>query len=141
MPRLQAKSLRTDYRPMGRASLTGLALLVAIATPALARSKPATEVESIACRAMEAEVSARFGVRVVIFHYRDAADRNRLGQLLRKYDGTTVRFETQGGSWRPATVLRLKTCFGRGLLIFAASEQALAQGDDFLIEFPPRGAN
>jgi hypothetical protein len=88
---------------------------------------------------MEVEVAAKFGVRLVIFHYRDAADRNRLGQLLRAYDGTSVQFETPGGPWRAATVLRLKSCFGRGLLVFAISEPALARGDNFFIRFSSHG--
>jgi hypothetical protein len=126
---------------MTSAKLALVVLLIPMAAPASAPPKPATEVETIACRAMEAGVSTGFGVRIVIFHYRDAADRNRLGQLLRKYNGATVRFETQGGSWRPATLLRLKTCFGRGLLVVASSAPPLAHGDDFLIQFPLRVQN
>ena len=117
-----------------------MVLLVALPTAVIAGPGSAANVGAIACQAMEVKASARFAIRLVVFHYRDQADRNRLGQLLRKYDGGNVQFETRGGPWRPATVLRLKTCFGRGLLVFSASGPKLARGDEFLIEFPSRSA-
>lgn len=85
---------------------------------------------------METGVSARFGVRLVIFHYRDPVDRDRLGRLLRQFDGATVQLQAGSGPWHTATVLRLKNCFGRGLLVFSNSEPALNRGDTFLVRFP-----
>ncbi|HLI34848.1 MAG TPA: hypothetical protein VKW70_07375 [Terriglobia bacterium] len=90
----------------------------------------------IACRVMEGGASRQFGVSIVIFHYRDAADRDRLGNFLRHYDGTTVEFQVKNSAWQKATLLRLKTCFGRGLLIFPVSEVRLAPGDEFMLRSP-----
>lgn len=109
--------------------------------------------QTIACRVLEAEESTRYGVRLVIFHYRDDAERAKLGALLRKDDGATVEFQSPGGKWRPATVLRLRICFGRGLLVYRLSRAArraspalarrapangsvLARGDVFFVRFP-----
>ncbi len=90
----------------------------------------------IACRVMEVGASRQFGVSIAIFHYRDAADRDRLGSFLRHYTGTTVEFQMKNGAWQKATLLRLKTCFGRGLLIFPVSEVRLAPGDEFMLRSP-----
>jgi hypothetical protein len=114
-----------------------VALVAVTAAAALeAKARPDSGFETIACQAIEAQAVASFGVQFVIFHYRDLADRGRLGQLLRAHGRTNVQFEVRGGPWRTATVLRLRSCFGRGLLVFAVSGPALARGDDFLIRFP-----
>src|SRR5579884_1812015 len=84
----------------------------------------------IACRVME------FGISIAIFHYRDAAERDQLGTFLRRYDGTTVEFQAKNSAWQRATLLRLKTCFGRGLLIFPVSEAHLARGDELMLRVP-----
>jgi hypothetical protein len=128
------------FRSVTKTKSVLLLLLVATLSPCLARSNSGTSAETIACRAIEAEVATRFAVSLVVFHYRGTADRDRLGQLLRKYDGGNVQFKTHGGPWRPATVLRLKTCFGRGLLVFSVSGPKLARGDEFMIEFPSHSA-
>jgi hypothetical protein len=39
------------------------------------------------------------------------------------------------GSWQRATVVRLKSCFGRGLLILPPGEPALKDGETFLLKF------
>jgi hypothetical protein len=90
----------------------------------------------IACRVMEVGTSRPFGVSIAIFHYRDAAERDQLGTFLRRYDGTTVEFQVKNSAWQRATLLRLKTCFGRGLLIFPISEVRLAPGDEFMLRSP-----
>jgi hypothetical protein len=105
------------------------------------QTKPAARFETIACKAMEVAASARYGVRLVIFHYRDAQEREHLGQLLREYDGANIEFQTGNKPWSAATVLRLKTCFGRGLLVYGSSEAVVAKGGDFLLRFPSPAAN
>ncbi len=119
-----------------RRALAAVLVLVALIVAASPEIKPSAAPKTLACRVMEAETSSRFGVRLVIFHYRDAADRDRLGKFLRDYDGATVQFQAARQGWRAATLFRLKVCFGRGLLVFPISEPALAKGDVVLVRFP-----
>lgn len=109
-------------------------LLPALADPNASLTAPVGSV--VHCRVMEVAASAQFHVRLVIFHYRDAADRARLGELLRQYDGEAVQFQSGDGAWQNATVLRLKTCFGRGLLVFSTSVPPLAAKEEIVVRFP-----
>jgi hypothetical protein len=124
------------------------ALLLSSATASAQSVHISRQGQTIACRVLEVEESAQYGVRLVIFHYRDESDRAKLGAFLRKDNGATVSFELPGGKWRAATVLRLRVCFGRGLLVFplsrprrhparhpAAQGAALARGDVILVRF------
>jgi hypothetical protein len=90
----------------------------------------------VACRVMEAHTSAELRVVTVVFHQKDKNDGPRLGALLGKHSGTTVEFQTADGVWHRAQVFRLKSCFGRGLLVFAAGEAQLAERRDFGLKFP-----
>lgn len=114
--------------------LAGLFLLFAAAAAA---QKEAGQ-ESIQCRVMEVFVAGRLGATAVIFHQRDKADGPRLGELLQAHSGEEVEFETRDGQWHRATVVRLKSCFGRGLLLFAVGEAKLAAKDDFVLHFPQK---
>lgn len=96
--------------------------------------KPAGE-ETIACRAMEVFQAERLGATAVIFHQRDKADGPRLGELLLAHSGEDVEFETHDGHTHRAKVSRVKSCFGRGLLLFATSDAQLAAEDDFILRF------
>ncbi|MGH9430807.1 MAG: hypothetical protein ACRD3T_04635 [Terriglobia bacterium] len=87
----------------------------------------------IPCRVLETMVSRQLHVRMAIFHYRDAADRERLGKILREDNGDQVRFQSTDGKWHSATLFRIRTCFGRGLLVFRVSEAQLAAKQDFLL--------
>jgi len=91
--------------------------------------------ETIECRAMEVFQAERLGATAVIFHQRDKADGPRLGELLQSHSGEDVEFETHDGHAHRATVARVKSCFGRGLLLFATSDAQLAAGDDFVLRF------
>ncbi|MGH9325422.1 MAG: hypothetical protein ACRD2B_01835 [Terriglobia bacterium] len=114
-----------------------LVLVVIAASAAMrAQSIPSNASDAITCRALEVKVSRKFGIRLVVFHYRDAADRSRLGKLLREHDGSSVEFRVGDEQWHPATVLRLKTCFGRGLLLFPLSSPPVTEGESFLLRFP-----
>jgi hypothetical protein len=90
---------------------------------------------TITCRAMEVFVADRIGVTAVIFHQRDKADGLRLGELLLAHTGQEVEFETADGQKHRATVERIKSCFGRGLLLFRAGEAKLAAKQDFVVHF------
>jgi len=109
-------------------------VLIARAIPAQTLSQPLPE--EINCRVLEAMSSRQFKIRFVVFRYQSPSDRARLGSLLRKYDGTAVRFESRDSQWHVATLLRMRSCFGRGLLVFPISEAQLAEKDEFLLRFP-----
>ncbi len=113
-------------------ALLGLFLLL---TPTGVAQRKAGE-ETIVCRVMEAFVAERLGATAVIFHQRDKADGPRLGELLLAHSGAEMEFETGDGKRHHATVVRMKSCFGRGLLLFAAREAKLAEKDDFVLRFP-----
>lgn len=120
--------------------LTYFALTVLGASLLLATEQPPGEpspAETLACRVLEAHTSQPLGLTIVVFHHRDEGERARLGALLREHSGASVQFQTADGHWHRATVLRLKSCFGRGLLVFPAGTAQLAEKDEFLLQFSP----
>ncbi len=120
--------------------LTGLLLLVASLPVRDRGSTSAQTVGSlqftITCRVMEVFVAERLGAQAIIFHPRDKADGPRLGELLKMHSGTEVEFETPDGRRHGATLVRMKSCFGRGLMLFRAGEAKLAEKDEFVLRFP-----
>jgi hypothetical protein len=117
-------------------------MLAASAMLILARAAGQTETQSspvggaVICRVLEAKTVERMNVAVVLFHQAHESDSERLGQLLRQHDGAAVEFETGDARPHAATVLRLGACFGRGLLVFPATEARLAKKDQFWLRFP-----
>jgi hypothetical protein len=97
---------------------------------------PTVATATIACRALEVHADARLGVTIVVFHQRDDRDRDRVGTLLRGHDGERIEFRTGEGAPHPATLMRLKSCFGRGLLLFPADAARIAEKDEFLLVAP-----
>ena len=100
--------------------------------PGMTAQAPSAQA-GIACRAIESKTAPPLGIGLVIFHHAEVASRDQLGAFLEEHDGTSVEFQTEGGEWQPATVFRLKSCFGRGLLAFPAARARLAPGQTFLI--------
>ena len=90
----------------------------------------------VACRVLEAHAAAWPEVTIILFHQQQNEDQARLGSLLRAKSGAQVGVKLAGGDWKPATVVRLKNCFGRGLLLFPAAGPAPKDGESFLIKFP-----
>jgi len=130
---------------------TGFSTLLGIAAAVLLSSLPpakalagshqaatAGEAAVVACRVLEAHASERPAVTAVIFHQRDKQDGARLGELLTKNSGASVELQIGAGAWQPATVARLKSCFGRGLLLVPREAQAPKDGEAFLLKFPAR---
>lgn len=95
---------------------------------------PAQASNGIACRVMEVHTSAQEKVTVAVFHQRDDQDRGRLSAFLHRHPEQSVRFQTKDGAWHTATVARLKSCFGRGLLIFPTEALSLRERDEFFLE-------
>lgn len=125
------------HRSAGLRGVLVLSLVTVLSTLATSKASLAAPAGSVVhCRVMEAAASAQFHVRLAIFHYRDAADRARLGALLRQYDGDAVQFQAGDSTWQSATLLRLKTCFGRGLLVFSTSAPPLVAKQEIVIRFP-----
>lgn len=91
---------------------------------------------TVACRVMEVFVAQRQGVNAVIFHQRDKTDGPRLGEMLKTYSGEEMEFKTGDGQRHHGTVVRMKSCFGRGLLVFSAGEAKLGDKDEFILRFP-----
>jgi hypothetical protein len=121
---------------MAKKTLALVGLFVLLISAALAQKE--TREGTVECRAMEVFVAERLGATAVIFHQRDKADGARLGELLLAHSGAEMEFQTSNGKWHRASVFRVKSCFGRGLLLFPASEGKLAENDDFLLRFPEK---
>jgi len=75
---------------------------------------------TIACRALEAHTDDALKVTVVVFHQRDDAERSQLAALLREHSGEMVEVQGSDGGWHRARMVRMRSCFGRGLLMLAA---------------------
>ena len=121
----------------------GLILVVALATSCAvvivtrADSRPrAASEEIVACRVLEVHTVLQLRMTVAVFHHQNEKERARLGDLLRRHSEAPVEFQTASGTWQSGTVLRLKSCFGRGLLLFPAGTAQLAERDTFLLKFP-----
>ena len=95
------------------------------------------EATALECRVLEAHASEHPAVTVAVFHQRDKQDQTRLASLLRQHSEVSVQFQTADGVWQNATVIRLKSCFGRGLLLMPTGTAQLKDGDEFLLKFPP----
>lgn len=129
------KSPRSTWLALATASM----LLALLLTWTKSSATPAPRPQAanvVACRVMEAHASAELRVVTVVFHQKDKKEAPRLGALLGKHSGASVEFQTADGVWHRAQVFRLKSCFGRGLLVFAAGEAQLAERKDFGLKFP-----
>jgi hypothetical protein len=80
---------------------------------------------------MEVFEEGKLGVRAVIFHQRDKVDGPRLGSLLLEHSGEEMALETIGGQRYRATVFRVKSAFGRGLVLVPAGKLNLREHDEF----------
>lgn len=105
---------------------------------AMAQNPPASPpaVAALACRAVEIKTDEQMGVALVVFHQANKSDAARLGELLRANDGASVKFETSDGRSHKATLFRLGTCFGRGLLVFRTGDARLTPKEQFWLRFP-----
>ncbi len=93
---------------------------------------------TIACRALEAHTDDELKVTLVVFHQRDEVQRSRLATLLREHSGAMVEVQAADGTWRRARLARLKSCFGRGLLMLPAPAP-FTDRTEFALRLPPDG--
>jgi hypothetical protein len=110
------------------------ASLAAHSSSARATQQAATG-ETIACRALEVHSSQNFVI--VFFHQRDASDRDALGEFLRAHSDAVAQFQSAEGTWHDATVFRIKSCFGRGMLVFSAGAAKINEKDTFALRAAP----
>jgi hypothetical protein len=113
------------------------------ASPAKPATKPSATVGQPApryvnCHALETHVNAQPAVTVVVFTQRDKTDHARLSDLLKESDSAAVELRTSDGKWHKANLVRLRTCFGRGMLFLAADSGAPHDRENFLLRFPPK---
>ncbi len=102
-------------------AFAALSLILPVLSGAQAAPRLATaDAGTIACRALEAHTDDELKVTVVVFHQRDEAQRSQLAALLREHSGAIVEVQGGDGAWRRARLVRLKSCFGRGLLLVPA---------------------
>lgn len=133
---------------MRRRSLSlNLATLLLVLTPHIARaqsgnqaSHPATS-NLVACRILEVHANKDPGIVLVIFHQRDKQDQPRFATLLKQSSGGTIQIRPAGAQWQNAPVIRLKSCFGRGMLILPAGTPSLKERADVLVKFPDAKAS
>lgn len=114
-----------------------LLVTVMLAPRSLSHTAPPTtaNAETIACRALEMHTDDELNVTAVVFHQRDQAQRSQLAALLREHSGEMVEVQAGDGTWRQARMVRLKSCFGRGLLLLQA-KAPLTDRSDFLLRLP-----
>lgn len=92
------------------------------------------DANTVACRVLEAHKSATPAATAVIFHQQSKADQERLGSLLKAHSGETAAIEVSGETLS-VTIFRLKSCFGRGLLLLPADAPTIKDGSTFLLKF------
>jgi hypothetical protein len=111
--------------------------VVILVLPVLPVSALAADTGTIACRALETHTDEALKVTVVVFHQRDEAQRTQLAALLREHSGEMIEVQASDGAWRRARLVRLKSCFGRGLLMLAAPA-FLADRAEFALRLPAK---
>lgn len=92
------------------------------------------------CRALETHTNSLPAVTIVVFNQRDKNDHVCLSELLKDQPGP-VEVKTSDGKWHKATVARLKSCFGRGLLFLSGDVDEPKDRENFLLRFPSKSAS
>jgi hypothetical protein len=118
-----------------RMTMAAALLLIILPAPGVAQEAPlpqTAEPRPIACRALESHTDKELNVAVIIFHQRDEAERDRLATLLHAHSGEVVEIRAGDSGWRRARLLRLKSCFGRGLLLVSAPA-TISERAEFLL--------
>jgi len=92
---------------------------------------------TIVCRALETHTDNDLKVTVIVFHQRDEAQRSQLATLLRERSGEMLEVQAADGVWRRARMVRLKSCFGRGLLMLPAPSP-FSDHADFALRVPAK---
>jgi hypothetical protein len=127
-----------------------LAALLLLLTPHIVHAQSANQASQashpaasnlVACRILEVHANKDPGIVLVIFHQRDKQDQPRFAALLKQSSGGTIQIRPAGAQWQNAPVIRLKSCFGRGMLILPAGTASLKERADVLVKFPDAKAS
>lgn len=95
----------------------------------------AAESGPITCVVMESFDETKLGVAASIFHQRNKTDGPLLGSLLLAHTGQEMELRVTGGQAYRATVFRVKSAFGRGLVLLPTGKVKLHPGDEFTLRF------
>jgi hypothetical protein len=141
--RVSAQTTQPTAAPQSSSKPAAQAAGKPTTSPAKPATKPFATVGQPApryvnCHALEAHTNAQPAVIVVVFTQRDKPDHARLSDLLKESDSAAVELRTIDGKWHKATLVRLRTCFGRGMLFLAADSGAPHDRENFLLRFPPK---
>jgi hypothetical protein len=90
---------------------------------------------TITCSVLEAHMNPDLGISAAVFHQRNKDEAARFSVLLKEHTDASVEFQTNDGAWHKGWVARLKSSFGRGLLLFASSSAQLKEKDIFVLKF------
>jgi len=112
------------------------AMIVCVALQGAARQTESGDASPIACRVLEAHTSATPAVTVIVFHQQHKEDGPRLGALLGSHTGEGAEIRVGDAPWAGVTIFRLKSCFGRGLLVLPPGAPGMKDGSTFLLRFP-----
>jgi hypothetical protein len=84
---------------------------------------------------MESFDETKLGVAASIFHQRNKTDGPLLGSLLLAHTGQEMELRVRSGQTYRATIFRVKSAFGRGLVLLPTNEVRLRAGDEFTLRF------
>jgi len=93
-----------------------------------ASSALSQETMTLPCEVMESSdaikgsIAKLNGVRFLLLHQANSADRETLSNWLTRHSGAEVTFSSKGEQHK-GVLFRLAHCFGRGLLIYTADVQ------------------
>jgi hypothetical protein len=124
-----------------KARLVVFVCAVAFAVPSAAARQAAShpnagaEPAVVECHVLEAHASTAPAALVVIFHQQEKKDQPRLSALIKANSGSDADIQIGGAAWTKTRVFRLRTCFGRGMMILSPGQAALKDGDTFRIRF------
>lgn len=107
------------------------------AKPAAPTAKPA-DPNVVACHALEVHTNAQPAITILVFNQKNRDDHERLSDLLKDNEGASVEVKASDGTWHKASVARLRSCFGRGLLFFSGESSPVEEKDDFVLRFPAK---
>lgn len=105
--------------------------------PVAPAAKPA-DPNVVACHALEVHSNAQPAVTILVFNQKNRDDHERLSDLLKDNEGAGVEIKASDGTWHRASVARLRSCFGRGLLFFSGENSPVEEKDDFVLRFPAK---
>jgi len=133
--RRRRDSFLSYARAMNRKSKLLATLVLFVPALAMAQGEKHAASVTIACRALEVHTDPELKTAVIVFHQRDQAQRSELSVLLHDHSGEMVEIQGDDGGWHSARMERLKTAFGRGMLMLAAPSP-IAEHSQFLLRVP-----